>query len=60
MIGSFLAIFVLAVLYEGLKVFREVLNRRKNNIFGKFGPKSVQYMKVPSSAKLLPQPNSYK
>ena len=60
MVGTFFAIFVMALLYEGLKVFREVLHRNKSKIFGKIGPNTVQYMKVPSSAELVPQPNSYK
>jgi len=60
MVGTFFAIFVMAVLYEGLKVFREVLLRNKTKIFGKIGPNTVQYTKMSSSAELVPRPNSYK
>jgi len=60
MVGTFFAIFVLAMLYEGLKVFREVLHKKKGKIFGKLGPNAVQYLKVSSSAELVPHPNSYK
>ena len=29
MIGSFIAVFVMAMLYEGLKIFRELVQQRK-------------------------------
>ena len=60
MVGTFFAIFVMALLYEGLKVFREVLHRNKSKMFGKIGPKAVQYTKLSSSTQLVPKPNSYK
>ncbi|XP_065885097.1 high affinity copper uptake protein 1-like [Dysidea avara] len=59
MVGTFFAIFVMALLYEGLKVFREVLHRNKSKMFGKIGPKAVQYTKLSSSTQLVPKPNSY-
>jgi len=60
MVGTFIAIFVMAVLYEGLKVFREVLHKKQSKIFGKIGPNAVQYKKLSSSTELVPQLNSYK
>ena len=35
MIGSCIAIFLMAVLYEGLKVFREIVQRRKVKFYAK-------------------------
>jgi len=48
MVGYFIAIFVMVVLYEGLKMFREVLHRKLSKIFGKIGPNNVQYKKLSS------------
>jgi len=60
MVGTFFAIFVMAALYEGLKVLREVLLRNKGKIFGKIDPKTIQYTKLTSSTVLVPKPNFYK
>ena len=59
MIGSFIAIFVMAMLYEGLKVFREVIQQKKGNIcsFTKRIGNSVHYEKVTSSIDHLPKSN---
>ena len=33
MVGSFLAVLVMAMLYEGLKVFRELVQQRKVKLY---------------------------
>lgn len=35
MVGSCIAIFLMAVLYEGLKVFREIVQQRKVKFYAK-------------------------
>ena len=55
MIGSFIAIFAMAILYEGLKVLREVIQQKKGNICSctKKIRNSVRYEKLSSSIEQL-------
>ena len=55
MIGSFIGIFLLAMLYEGLKVFREVLQHKKGRVFSKRTRESVRYELLNSSNDELPE-----
>ena len=54
MVGSFIAIFVMAMLYEGLKVFREVLQQKRGKICSKQIENSIHYERLSSSIDEVP------
>lgn len=58
MVGSFIAIFVMAMLYEGLKVFREVLQQKRPNICAMRRRSMIRAEKVTSHSDLT-KPTKY-
>ena len=56
LIGSFIAIFVMAMLYEGLKIFREVIHQKKAKIYGK-RINVIHYEKVSPNDDIAPPPS---
>ena len=52
LIGSFVAIFVMALLYEGLKVLREVIQQNKGKFCVRRIGTTIRYQKISSQTDL--------